>query len=177
MCLAPTFNLSCASAMFPSYVPSVHLNCRALSFLGPLSKDQNSRSLLSDISYCGDAGCWSRCDGHVFLWTRIFSKAFLLLPLLHQTGSWRTMLYSVQFSHWVVSDSLWPHESQHARPPCPSPTPGVHSDPHPWSQWCHPASHPLSSPSPPAPKPSQHLSLFQWVNSPYEVAKVLEFQL
>ena len=39
----------------------------------------------------------------------------------------------------VVSDSLWPHESQHARPPCPSPTPGVHSDSRPSSQWCHPA--------------------------------------
>ena len=38
-----------------------------------------------------------------------------------------------------MSDSLRPHESQHARPPCPSPTPGVHSDPHPLSQWCHPA--------------------------------------
>ena len=47
--------------------------------------------------------------------------------------------YSVQFSRSVVSDSLWPHESQHARPPCPSPTPGVHSDSHPASQWCHPA--------------------------------------
>jgi len=46
---------------------------------------------------------------------------------------------SVQFSRSVVSDSLWPHESQHARPPCPSPTPGVHWDPHPSSQWCHPA--------------------------------------
>jgi len=46
---------------------------------------------------------------------------------------------SVQFSHSVVSDSLWPHESQHTRPPCPSPTPGVHSDSHPLSQWCHPA--------------------------------------
>ena len=45
---------------------------------------------------------------------------------------------SVQFSCSVVSDSLWPHESQHARPPCPSPTPGVHSDSHPSSQWCHP---------------------------------------
>ena len=44
-----------------------------------------------------------------------------------------------QFSHSVVSDSLWPHESQHARPPCPSPTPGVHSDSRPSSQWCHPA--------------------------------------
>ena len=38
-----------------------------------------------------------------------------------------------------MSDSLWPHESQHARPPCPSPTPGVHSDSRPSSQWCHPA--------------------------------------
>ena len=41
---------------------------------------------------------------------------------------------SVQFSHSVVSDSLQPHESQHARPPCPSPTPGVHSDSRPSSQ-------------------------------------------
>ena len=46
---------------------------------------------------------------------------------------------SVQFSRSVVSDSLQPHESQHARPPCPSPTPGVHPDSHPSSQWCHPA--------------------------------------
>ena len=64
-----------------------------------------------------------------------------------------------------MSDSLRPHESQHARPPCPSPTPGVHSDSRPSSQWCHPASHPLSSPSPPAPNPSQHQGLFQWVIS------------
>ena len=47
---------------------------------------------------------------------------------------------SVQFSHSVVSDSLRPHESQHARPPCPSTSPGVHSDsPRPSSPWCHPA--------------------------------------
>ena len=46
---------------------------------------------------------------------------------------------SVQFSRSVMSDSLWPHESKHARPPCPSPTPGVHSDSRPLSQWCHPA--------------------------------------
>ena len=46
---------------------------------------------------------------------------------------------SVQFRHSVVSESLWPHESQHARPPCPSPTTGVHSNLCPLSQWCHPA--------------------------------------
>ena len=46
---------------------------------------------------------------------------------------------SVQSSHSVVSNSLWPHELQHTRPPCPSHTPGVHSDSRPSSQWCHPA--------------------------------------
>ena len=46
---------------------------------------------------------------------------------------------SVQFSRSVVSDSLQPHESQHARPPCPSPTPEVYSDSCSSSWWCHPA--------------------------------------
>ena len=46
---------------------------------------------------------------------------------------------SVQFSHSVVSNSLQPHELQHARPPCPSPTPRVHPNSCPSSQWCHPA--------------------------------------
>ena len=50
------------------------------------------------------------------------------------------LLCSVQFSLSVVSDSLRPHELQHARPPCPSPTPGVHPNPCPLSWWCHPAS-------------------------------------
>ena len=45
---------------------------------------------------------------------------------------------SVQFSCSVMSDSLWPHGLQHTRPPCPSPTPGVYSNPCPLSQWCHP---------------------------------------
>ena len=44
---------------------------------------------------------------------------------------------SVQFSHSVVSDSLWPHELQHSRPPCPSPTPGVYPNSCPFSWWCH----------------------------------------
>ena len=48
-------------------------------------------------------------------------------------------LFSVQFSCSVVSDSLRPHESQHARPPCPSPSPRVHSNSCPSSRWCHPA--------------------------------------
>ena len=51
-----------------------------------------------------------------------------------------TKFSSVQFSRSVVSDSLRPLESQHARPPCPSPTPGVYSNSSPSSRWCHPAN-------------------------------------
>ena len=49
------------------------------------------------------------------------------------------MKFTVQFSCSVVSDSLRPHELQHPRPPCPSPTPRDHSNSCPSSQWCHPA--------------------------------------
>ena len=87
-----------------------------------------------------------------------------------------TQTQQQQFSRSVVSNSLWPHEPQHARTPCPSPTPGVHPNLCPLSQWCHPTSHPLPSP-PPALNVSQHQRLFKWVSSSHQVAKVLEFQL
>ena len=61
---------------------------------------------------------------------------------LEPVGEWlakSTVFSSVQFSRSVVSDSLRPHESQHARPPCPSPTPKVYSNSCPSSRWCHPA--------------------------------------
>ena len=51
----------------------------------------------------------------------------------------RMDIYSLSSVHSVVSNSLWPHELQHARPPCPSPTPGVYSNSCPLSRWCHPA--------------------------------------
>ena len=78
------------------------------------------------------------------------------------------ILSSVQFSHSVVSDSLRPHESQHARPPCPSPSPGVHSNSRLSSQWCHPGISssvvPFSScpQSLPAPKSFPMSQLFAW---------------
>ena len=51
-----------------------------------------------------------------------------------------SLFWDIQFnSHSVMSNSLRPHESQHTRPPCPLPTPGVHSDSRPLSPWCHPA--------------------------------------
>ena len=67
-----------------------------------------------------------------------FQNLFCMLYDIFLNGT-MTDSVSVQFSHSVVSDSLQPHESQHARPPCPSPTLGDHSDSHPSSQWCHPA--------------------------------------
>ena len=60
----------------------------------------------------------------------------LQCPKLTYFEKW---ISSVQFSHSVVSDSLRPHESQHARPPCPSLTPRVYSSSCPLSRWCHPA--------------------------------------
>ena len=57
------------------------------------------------------------------------------------------MKKSVQFIPSVMSDSLWPHESQYTRLPCPSPTPRVYPNSCPLSRWCHPVI-PLSSPSP-----------------------------
>ena len=82
---------------------------------------------------------------------------------------------SAQFSRSVMSNSLRLHESQHARPPCPSPTPGVHSNSCPLSRWCHPAISSSVVPLSSCPNPSQHQSLFQWLNSSHQVAKVLKF--
>ena len=58
-------------------------------------------------------------------WNHLWSESFIYVG-------------SVQFSHSVVSSSLRPHELQHARPPCRSPTPGVHPNLCPLSWWCHP---------------------------------------
>ena len=84
---------------------------------------------------------------------------------------------SVQFSSSVVSGSLWPHELQHARPPCPSPTPGIH--PNSTSiESVRLSSHLiLSRPLLLLPPIPPSISLFQWVNSLHEVPKELEFQL
>ena len=84
---------------------------------------------------------------------------------------WPTSSGSVQFSRLVKSDSLQPPESQHTRPPCPSPSPGVHSNSCPSSRWWHPAISSSVSPSP-APHPSQHQGLFQRVSSLHEVASI-----
>ena len=83
---------------------------------------------------------------------------------------------SQSVSSVAQSNSLRPHESQHARPPCPSPTPGVHSDSHPSSQWSHPAISSSVIPFSSCPQSLPASEFFHWVNSSHEVAKVLEFQ-
>ena len=101
---------------------------------------------------------------------------------------WRWILYqlsyqfsSVQFSCSVVSDSLRPHGLQHARPPCPSPTSGVHSDSRPSSQWCHPAISssvvPLSScpQSLPASESFPMSQLFTWGGQSTGVSALASF--
>ena len=84
---------------------------------------------------------------------------------------------SIQASHLVVSDPLWPHGLQHTRFPCSSPTPEACSDSRPQVGDAIQPSHLLSSPFPPAFNLSQHQGLFKWVSSSHHEAKVLEFQL
>ena len=94
------------------------------------------------------------------------------------------MNHSVQFNQFscsVMSDSLQPHESQHARPPCPSPTPRVHSDSRSSSQWCHPAissSVILFSSCPqslPASEPFPMSQLFAWGGQSTGVSALASF--
>ena len=109
-----------------------------------------------------DGTCWEKKRKLWYWWLWAF-----LLP----------QFSSVQFSCSVLSDSLRPHEPQHARPPCPWPTSRVHPNPCPLGRWCGPTISssviPFSSHS----NLSQHQGLFKWVSSSHQVAKVLELQL
>ena len=66
-----------------------------------------------------------------------FSNLCFIVSRIIELGIHSSNNDFVQFSCSVVSDSLWPHEPQHARPPCPSQTPGVYPNPCPSSRWCH----------------------------------------
>ena len=75
----------------------------------------------------------------LFLSLHASTVFWTLVLILTATPSSKGSLPTVQFSHWVVSDSLKPHELQHSRLPCRLPTAGVHSNPRPLSWWCNPA--------------------------------------
>ena len=133
--------------------------------------------------------------------TKVFSSHDINSPTQSIWGIWWFVQYlgikprcdsslyeglSVQFSHSVVFDSLWPHEPQHTRPLSPvyhqQSWPVYHQLPESTQNRGHRVSdaiqpsHPLSSPSPPDLNLSQHQGLFKLVSSSHQVAKVLEFQ-
>ena len=116
-------------------------------------------------------GCW--------LWSgHSPSKILLAFALLYSVLQGLICPFSsIQFSRSVMSNSLWHHELQHSRPPCLSPTPGVHPNSCPLSQWCHPTISSSVVPFSSCPQSFHHQGLFKWVSCLYQLAKILEFQL
>ena len=108
---------------------------------------------------------------------------FIITCYIHMEQKVLTLYRSDQISRSVVSNSLWPHELQHARPPSPSPTPGVHSNSHPSSRWCHPAISssvvPFSScpQSLPASQSFPMSQLFTWSGQSIGVSALASFLL
>ena len=132
---------------------------KAGSFFPPKGSGSPSASL-----YHPQAGSWTINDRT----SSILKEAPVQISFLYS---------SVQFSRLVVSDSLRPHEPQHARPPHPTPTPGVHPNPCALSQWCHPTISSSVIPFSSCPQSFPASGSFKWVSSSHQVAKVLEFQL
>ena len=104
-------------------------------------------------------------------------KFFPLIFYDSQNNCPNAQFTSVQFSCSVVFDCLRPHELRHASPHCPSPPPGVHSDAHPSSWWCHPAISSSVVPFTSCPQSLPASESFPMSQLLHEVAKVLEFQL
>ena len=127
-----SYCVSCAQSLqlFPTL-------CSTVTHQALLSMGFSRARILEWVSFPFSRGSsWPRDQTHSI------SCIFCITGRFFNTeppGKTNCVFSSVQFSCSVVSDSLRPHESQHARPPCPSPSPGVHSNSRPSSQWCHPA--------------------------------------
>ena len=118
-----------------------------------------------------------KCVTNVFLslWFAFeYWQGLLLWGLISKSVK---LSHIVQFSHWVVSDSLRPHGLQHARPPCPSPTPRVYSNSCPSCKWCHPTISSSVIPFSSCLRYFPTSGSFQMSSSSHQVAKILEFQL
>ena len=102
---------------------------------------------------------------------------FVIDSHTHTHTQWNTSQPSVYFNHSVVSDSLRPHEPQHTRPPCPSPTPRVYPNLCPLCWWCHPTISYSVILFSLCPQSFPASGSFQWVSYSHQVAKLLEFQL
>ena len=116
-----------------------------------------------------------------FWYVHTYGWILLVLSWVRKTRKNLCMIsfiwHSVQFSHSFMSDSLWPHGLQHARLPCPSPTPRAYSNSCSLSRWCHPTISSSVVPFSSRLQSFQHQRLFQRVSSLHQVAKVLEPQL
>ena len=121
----PSNHLILCLLLLPSIFPSIRVFPMSQLFAsgGQSIGVSASASVLAMITQNGSLLGWT---GWISLQSKRLSRVF--------------SNNSVQFSHSVVSDSLQLHELQHARPPCPSPTPKVYSDSCPLSQWCHPTT-------------------------------------
>ena len=95
------------------------------------------KNKVGTLQWLGCGHCTARAS---MIPTFLLFFFFFFMPLWSLIACpFQAPLYSVQFSQSVVSHSLWPHEPQHTRPPCPSPTPGVYPNSCPLYRWCHPA--------------------------------------
>ena len=128
--------------LYSWYLMKLHFNMNLIGKRDPLMSSIMSNAHYSEIIYV------------------IKYRKFILLCVKYYQQS-------VQFSRSVMSYSLEPHKLQHTRPPCPSPTPGVHTNPCPSSRWCHPTISSFVVPSPPALDLFQHQGLFKRVSSSY----------
>ena len=108
-------------------------------------------------------------------WFTLSGRSTLLSKL--KLNTWIMSGNTVHLSWSVMSNSLWPHGLQHARPPCPSPTPRVYSNSCPLSRWCYPTISSSVVLFSSCLQSSQHQGLFQGISSSHQVAEVLEFQL
>ena len=118
--LSPAFRSSCFQVIWNPRSATGNRNILLIDYVGHLTLPFYTRF-------------WSPPLLNVKMHLGIYPGINSVPPLLCKSA-----ISSVQFSHSVVSNSLWPHEPQHARPPCPSPTPGVYPNSCPSSRWCHP---------------------------------------
>ena len=146
--------------------------------------------IFGDSKITADGDCRHEFKRHLFLRRKAMTNIDSILKSRDITLSTKVLLVkvvffllvrhrcefsSVQFSCSVMSDSLWPREPQHVRPPCPSPMPRVYPNSCPLSWWCHPTISSSVVPFSSAFNLSQHQDLFQRVSSSHQVAKYWSF--
>ena len=134
----PAQSTDALSALSCWHRPQLKMSCRLL-YLQCITKRTYCVAhgfLLSVIWQPGWEGVWGEWIHVIHLAESLCCSPKTITTLLI---GYSVQFSSVQFSRSVVSDSLRPHESQHARPPCPAPTPRVYSNTSPSSRWCHPA--------------------------------------